>query len=278
VSAPREPLYVCGHGPGELARLESQGAFFEEITRHFFQKAGLTRGMRVLDLGCGAGDVSFLAAELVGPTGLVLGVDRAAEAIATARARAEAHRLAHIEFRQADLAGLTLSSPVDAVVGRFVLMHQADPARTLGQAARLLGPHGLVAILESHLAACVAGVHSHPHAPAYDSALRWMVEVIEAAGAHPDMGLRLRQTFLDAGLPSPDLWLQARVEGGPDAAIFRYTAESVRSMLTLAERLGVPGSAIGDVDDLERRLREEVVSSGGVLTSPLVVGAWCTLP
>lgn len=277
MSAPREPLYVCGHGPGELARLESQGAFFEEITRHFLGAAGLAPGMRVLDLGCGAGDVSLLAAELVGATGWVLGVDRASAAVETARSRAQAHGFTHLEFRQADLAGLTLRSPVDAVVGRFVLMHQADPARTLGETARLLGPRGLVAILESHLAACVAGVHSHPHAPTYDRTLRWMVEVIQAAGAHPDMGLRLRQTFLDARLPSPHLWMQARVEGGPDAAIYRYTAESVRSMLSLAERLGVARLAIGEVDELERQLREEVAASGGVLTSPLVVGAWCRL-
>src|SRR5213593_1077419 len=60
------PLYVCGHSANELERLEIQGAFFEEITRNLLVAAGIGPGMRVLDIGCGAGDVSLLAADLVG--------------------------------------------------------------------------------------------------------------------------------------------------------------------------------------------------------------------
>ena len=43
--------------------------------------------MRVLDIGCGVGDVSFLAAELVGPTGTVVGIDRNPGVLAVARQR-----------------------------------------------------------------------------------------------------------------------------------------------------------------------------------------------
>jgi len=89
------------------------------------------------------------------------------------------------------------------------------------------------------------------------------------------MGLRLRRTFLDAGLPSPELRLEARIEGGPDASIYRYITESVRSMLPLAKCFGTTTLAAKDVDHLESQLREEVMATGGVLASPLVVGAWC---
>jgi hypothetical protein len=51
--------------------------------------------------------------------------------------------------------------------------------------------------------------------------------------------------------------------------------ESVRSMLPLADRLGVSTFTMEEVDQLEDRLREEVTTNGGVLTSPVVVGAWC---
>lgn len=271
----REPLYVCGHSPAELARLSAQAAFFGDITRLFLEQAGITTGMRVFDLGCGAGDVSFLAARLVGPSGFVLGVDRAVEALEAAGRRAQAQGLTQVKFRQAEIRDLPKESPVDALVGRFVLMHQADPAAALRQAARAVRPGGLVAFLESDLRASLARVHSRPHSPTYARILETFVRVIEAAGAHPDLGLRLGQVFALAGLPAPRLWLQSRVEGGPGASIYRYLVESLRSMRPQAESLGITTPVWSDLDRLEEELRDAVVRSGGVLISPLVVGAWC---
>src|SRR5277367_3261279 len=51
-------------------------------------RSGIKRGMRVLELGCGVGDVSLGIAKLVGPTGLVVGVDESAESIDVAQRRA----------------------------------------------------------------------------------------------------------------------------------------------------------------------------------------------
>ncbi|HKW96470.1 MAG TPA: class I SAM-dependent methyltransferase [Bryobacteraceae bacterium] len=272
---PQPPEYICGHSAHELERLEIQAAFFEDLTRAFLLRAGLARGMRVLDIGCGAGDVSFLAAEIVAPSGHVVGVDRAAEAVALAARRAAAPGLAQVSFRATDIASLPADLTVDALIGRFVLMHQPDPARTLRQAARSLRPGGLVALIESHLSASVAGLHSLPHSPLYDRVCRWFAEVIRASGAHPDMGLRLRSTFLDAGLPPPQVRLEARVEGGPGSPVYRYIAESVRSMLPLARSLGIDKFSASEIDNLEEQLRKETTVSNGVLTSPVLVSAHC---
>jgi SAM-dependent methyltransferase len=205
----------------------------------------------------------------------VLGIDHARETIAAATARATELDVTNVEFRLSGIEELAHGAPVDALVGRFVLMHQADPGRALREAARHVREGGLVAVLESHMSGSLPNVHSSPHSHTYDRILRWLTEVIRTAGAHPDMGLRLRQVFLDAGLPAPELWLQAKVEGGPDAAIYRYTIDSLRSMLPLIERFGIATVSPEEVDELERQLVEEVVASGGVLTSPIVVGAWC---
>lgn len=69
--ADTDPGYQFGTGIGEdeVARLEIQGAALAPAMRMIFVEAGLRRGMRVLDLGCGAGDVTFVAADLVGPDG-----------------------------------------------------------------------------------------------------------------------------------------------------------------------------------------------------------------
>jgi cyclopropane fatty-acyl-phospholipid synthase-like methyltransferase len=65
--------FGSGIGDDEVARLEAQGAATAPATRMIFAEAGIRPGMRVLDLGCGAGDVSFVAAALVGPGGSVVG-------------------------------------------------------------------------------------------------------------------------------------------------------------------------------------------------------------
>jgi hypothetical protein len=65
----QQARYILGHDRDELDRLIYQARFFGGLTEEVLRRAGLAPGMRVLDVGCGTGDVSFLAARLVGPTG-----------------------------------------------------------------------------------------------------------------------------------------------------------------------------------------------------------------
>lgn len=80
--------YALGHSSRELDRLTFQASVFASFTSQLFVQAGIKPGMRILDVGSGSGDVSFLAAELVGEGGHVLGVDRSAAAVERARGRA----------------------------------------------------------------------------------------------------------------------------------------------------------------------------------------------
>ena len=277
-SDPHAPLYVLGHSEREFRRLQTQGVIYRDATLELLRAAGVDRGMRVLDIGCGVGDVAMLAAELVGSDGLVIAVDHSEAAIETARVRATERGLAQVDFRVAALESLQLDRTVDALTGRFILMHQADPAGVLGEVARHVRAGGVVAILESHIELSVAGTHSHPHSPVFDKLMAWEIEVIRGAGAHTDMGLRLHEVFLAAGLPEPSLRLRAFVDGGPESILYEYTAESVRSMLPLARQFGVTSLSDEDLDRLQVELRAEVTASGGVIVSPLVVAAWTRLP
>ena len=99
-----------GIGEDEVARLEAQGAAIAPATRMIFAEAGIRPGMRVLDLGCGAGDVAFVAADLVGPEGCVVGVDRSADALARARRRAAQRGLTQVRFVEAVFAAYMLLS------------------------------------------------------------------------------------------------------------------------------------------------------------------------
>ena len=68
--------YVLGHSAREQERLKLQASIVGGWTERFFRAAGIDRGMHVLDLGCGMGDVSLLASELVGSSGSVTGIDK----------------------------------------------------------------------------------------------------------------------------------------------------------------------------------------------------------
>jgi SAM-dependent methyltransferase len=269
-----EPVYVLGHSPAELERLRLQGAFFEEMTRQAFAAAGVRPGWQMLDIGCGAGDVTFVAADLVGDAGSVTGIDRSAQAVAAARGRAQTESRANARFQVADIEAFDDDLRFDAVVGRFVLMHQADAVSTLRAAARHVRAGGAVVMIESAFSACVAGFHSFPHSPTYDRMVALMTQIIRGAGADAGMGLRLREVFTAAGLPAPTVRLQARVDGGPDATIYRYMAESLRSVLPFAATMGLSELNSTHIDELEAQLRAEVVACHGTLVSPPIVAAW----
>ena len=81
--------FVLDHSAGERARLDDQGVLLRPFTERLLRDAGIGPGMTVLDVGCGTGDVTFLAASLVGPSGAVVGVDQSGPVLEPARARAD---------------------------------------------------------------------------------------------------------------------------------------------------------------------------------------------
>src|ERR1700746_2780919 len=87
---------LFGQSSGEAERLRLQARMFAPYTARFLEDAGISRGMKVLDVGTGAGDVALLVADLVGEQGTVIGVDFNPELIETARARVAAAGLENV--------------------------------------------------------------------------------------------------------------------------------------------------------------------------------------
>src|ERR1700730_10849499 len=119
--------YVLGHTPFEQVRLIRQARFLAPATEHFLQGAGIVSGMRVLDIGCGMGDVTMLVAQLVGPVGRVVSIDLDQGSIETAQKRASAVGLDNTTFHRADISTFTDAKLFDAIVGRLVLEFLPDP-------------------------------------------------------------------------------------------------------------------------------------------------------
>jgi ubiquinone/menaquinone biosynthesis C-methylase UbiE len=165
-------------GEDEVARLEVQGAALAPATRMILAEAGIRPGMRVLDLGCGAGDVAFVAAGLVGSGGSVVGVDRSADALARARLRAGQRGLAQVRFVEGDLDDPAPGGPFDAIVERLVLWTVPDPAALQRRQDTALRPDGLVVPIEED----PSTIRSLPETPFGSQVKSWLVEAFAKAG------------------------------------------------------------------------------------------------
>jgi len=270
------PTYLMGRSEAETRRLMAQHRLYGPFTRRLLEDAGLQEGMKVLDAGSGAGDVALLAAELVGPTGSVIGVDQDPEVLEVASARAEASGLTNVSFHAGDLHVGVPGEDFDAVVGRLVLLYVPDPAGTLRGLVERLKPGGIVAFGEFNF--LTESMVAHPPTPSGESMWAWMQAVVRGIGLDPATGYHLRNTFLDAGLPEPEMNICAPIGGGPDFPGYDYGAESLRSMLPLILKLGIATEEEVGIDTLAERLRAEVVASGGVIKTPDLVGAWARKP
>lgn len=268
--------YTMGRTQAETERLIRQSQLYSGLTRRMLTEAGLTNGMKVLDIGSGAGDVAMAAADLVGSEGRVVGVDVNAEILETARARVAQAGHDNVEFVAGDARTLDLGSDFDALIGRFVLMYLPDPTEALRNLATRVRPGGIVAFHEIGF-----NPNRLPHAidtPLAHQLVDWTTEVFKRSGAHADLAYRLYGTFVDAGLTEPRLEYTALGGGEPGWAGYQYIADSVQSVLPLLEHFGIATAEEADLATIPERLRADVAATESPIVLPMTVMAWTRRP
>jgi SAM-dependent methyltransferase len=262
--------YLLGHDADEVRRLELQARVLAPATSMILDLAGIGPGMRVLDLGTGLGDVAFAAADKVGPSGTVVGIDRSAEALAVARRRAAGAGLGNVSFVEDDLTAATVDGQFDAIVGRLVLLYVERPEEVVRHYASLLTQGGVFVAMEYEMTA--AGML--PRTALADAVIGWIVEAFRVSGLDPSLGARLGDVLRHGGLGEPTVvGLQGYVEPG-NAAAPCLAASTVRTLLPAIERSGIATVAEIDIDSLEERLAAVQVEREAVFKPPTLVGAW----
>jgi len=248
-------------------------AIGSEFTLRLLTDAGLSAGMRVVDVGCGTGDVALIARDLVGDTGEVVGIDREEAPLEAARARARDAGLANVSFSRGDMTEVSEAlGTFDAIVGRRVLMYQPDSVRAVAKVADVLRPGGLVVFHEHDTTMVPAALETMPLHRRVQS---WMQETIAREGADVHMGFHLHNVLTQAGLMVEHVRAEAIVQtpGQPYAV-----AGIIRAILPRIVAHGVASEDEIGIDTLEQRLDAERLGTNATYVGDMMFGAWARKP
>jgi len=265
--------YVLGHTNAELKRLATQARLIDPITRRFLVSAGIKEGMRILEVGSGAGDVAILLAGLVGPKGEIVGTDPALTAIEAAEERVKASSLANLMFRHGDPTAMVFDGPFDAVVGRYVLQFMPDPSAAIARLSSHLHHGGIMFFHELDW----EGARSSPPVPTYERVCGWITRTIEGGGAQIRLGAHLASAFERAGLSTPALRLESVIASGPAAIdAIHLVTDLVATQLPNMERMGITNASEVELPTLAQRILAEV-GADGTLIGRAEVAAWAVV-
>ncbi len=245
-----------------------QARLFEPLTERLFREAEIGDGMRVLDLGCGMGDVAMIAARLVGPSGRVVAVDRDDIVLAHARRRAKGAGFENIVFLHSDVADLPPSEPFDAAIGRFILAFVPDPVAVLKALYALVRSSGVLAFQEVSLANTLAQT---THLPLHNEVWRLIYDTLARGGARTNNELSLYRDFQAAGLPPPMLRNELLLGDTPE--IRSYLVDLLSAMWPRVGEHAMARERLGDFSTLAARLDAELDANNSFAACPGVVNA-----
>ena len=262
--------YVLGSNEAEIGRLDLQAAAIAPATALLVRQAGITEGMRVLDVGTGLGHVAFEVASIVGPSGQVVGIDQSTELLEVADHRRAERGLANMRFQEADARTFRDPEPFDAVVTRLLLFHLPDAVDVVAHHVASLRPGGTFVAIDYD----VGTLRSDPVVPLVTAAISWIDAAFRAAGADPRIGAHLA-LLLDAAGAADVQTFGVQEYLAPDDP--RGPAQFAGVVASLAPQIVQAGIATEDELDLptfHERITREITMAGAVVVPPCVVGAW----
>lgn len=245
-----------------------------DFTLQLLIDAGISAGMRVLDVGCGSGDVTFMLCHLVTETGEVVGIDHDHNALNIAHERkVTSGKQAQPSFIQSGLLDLPESvGTFDAIAGRRVLMYQADTVAVVTKLVKHLRPGGVMIFQEHDTTMAPASVDSFE---LHRKAQSWIQNMIALEGADLHIGFNLHSILTNAGLNAESVRAECIVQT-PDAPY--NLGYIVKACLPRIIALGVATPEEIGIETLQQRLDDERNKSESIYIGDVIFGAWARKP
>lgn len=198
MTQPADRDYVLGTHDEEIARLGLQHRVWRPTVLDCWQRAGITAGSKVLDVGCGPGFATVDLAEAVGPSGEVVAVERSARFAQFARTAFEKGGLSHVRLHELDLMTDPLpGQDFDAVWCRWVASFVSSPPALVGKIASALRVGGRVAF---HEYVDYASWRLVPPRPLQEEFVQRVMASWRDSGGEPDAAAALPKLLANNGL------------------------------------------------------------------------------
>jgi 2-polyprenyl-3-methyl-5-hydroxy-6-metoxy-1,4-benzoquinol methylase len=200
--SPEAENYILETGAKDVERLQLLEQAYGPQSEALLLRAGLREGLRIVEVGCGSGNMSCWLAEQVGPSGSVVGLDRSAGQVEQACKQAMTRGLRNVQFQVADAykPGLPESS-FDMAYCRLVLMHLTHPIEALRAMRELVRPGGQVLCEEMDL--------NHWFVDPPSALMHHLFKLNIVLGArnreHFTLGASLHHLFREVGFSAPEV-------------------------------------------------------------------------
>jgi SAM-dependent methyltransferase len=192
--------YAIRGGKQGKERLDVLARVLLPTTKQLLDRAGLIRGMKCLDVGCGGGNVAMLIAGIVGPEGPVSATDTDPEILALAREDAAAAKITNVKFQQLDACTCLWHNEFDLAYARFLLSHLHEPVNCLAAMVAACVPGGII-IEDTDF----AGSFCYPACAAYERYKELYQELVRLRGGDPNIGPKLPALLHRAGIQDIEL-------------------------------------------------------------------------
>ena len=259
-----ETDYVLGTHDDEVARLGLQHRVWRNAVTECWHRVGITHGWRVIDVGAGPGYATADLAEIVGPSGAVLAVERSARFLEAARERCARRRLENVEFQEADLMDVALGDlGYDASWCRWVASFVSSPKKLVANIAGALRPGGLAVF---HEYCDYETFRFMPIKPALEAFSREVMASWRASGGEPNIARELPLLLRDAGFHVEEMIPRVRTVSQRDYT-WQWPKSFVEINIARLEELGRVSAQ--QAADVRREFAEIEVDSGAWFTTPM---------
>lgn len=239
----------------------------EDITKKLIENVEISQNMKILDLGCGNGDVSFLISKYIGNNGIVVGIDSNKNVISNAINKSKEFGLSNTNFILGDLTEdfQIEYSDFDVVIVRRVLMYLSNPIKTITNAIRYLKPNGIFLVQENDVSLTPINLEFMPE---HKKIIEYIRKTLEKENVNFKIGFDLNSILTSCGLSVEKIWAEAVLSTPEQHTPWAFLAKVMKERMLMHNVISNESEL--DLENLSDKLYKERISNNITFISDLV--------